>query len=155
MNDLKRYLLGIICAVLICGIFHALTKKSAFSMIIKLATGIFLLITVVAPFKGFDFHSIDIIPDVRLEADSVTHQAQSQAQSTFAGIIKDRTCAYILDKAEKLGLAIDVEVMLNDAAMPVPEQVTIKGNVSPYDKAKLMKIIADDLGVPEDAQLWI
>jgi hypothetical protein len=38
--------------------------------------------------------------------------------------------------------------------MPVPEYVRISGNVAPYAKQQLINIIARELGVAEENQIW-
>ena len=59
-------------------------------------------------------------------------------------IIKSRCETYILDKAAGLGAEITVCVTLTDAAYPVPKKVTVTGQVAPYAKARLQKILGDN-----------
>ena len=70
-------------------------------------------------------------------------------------IITDETRAYIMDKARSYGAEIQVEITLSRANPPVPEGCTIWGQISPYVKQQLKKILITDLGIPEENHLWI
>ena len=59
-----------------------------------------------------------------------------------------------MDKAAALGIRVSVEVILADGDLPVPEQVLIKGAVSPYAKQKLTRMLSEDLGIAEEDQTW-
>ena len=66
-------------------------------------------------------------------------------------IIKQRTQAYILDKAQALNTVLEVEVTLSDDDIPVPLKVRLKGKISPYAKGRLQATIAEDLGIEKVA----
>ena len=81
-------------------------------------------------------------------------EGEQQTKTALARLIKQRTCAYILDKAQALNVALEVEVTLSDDDIPVPEAVRLKGKVSPYAKGRLQTIIAEDLGIEKERQTW-
>jgi cell division protease FtsH len=69
-------------------------------------------------------------------------------------IIKTKTQAYVLDKADSLGLDLEVEITVDNSELPVPVSVVLTGAAAPYAKARLSNIIANDLAVPKEAQIW-
>ena len=157
MSNIKGYLLSIIAAAIICAITNALLhKKSAYAALAKLITGVFLTVTIVAPWKDFRFDFItEYTEDVSNAAAAAANVGTESAQQAIGEIIKSKTEAYILDKAVSMGLNIEVEVTLDSSDPPLPQRVTIKGAVSPYAKEKLTKCIAENLAIPEEEQLWI
>ena len=92
--------------------------------------------------------------DVSVSADSAVASGEKDAQDALQAIIKSKTEAYILDKAKSFGAELSVEVRVDGSELPVPCTVLIKGSISPYGKKQLSSIIADELGVALEDQLW-
>ena len=67
-------------------------------------------------------------------------------------LIAERTGAYILEEAARLGMQIQVRVETapGDDGMPVPVRVEITGAYS----AQLSEWIARELGIPGEEQVW-
>ena len=96
----------------------------------------------------------DLVADWTIDAGTAVAAGKEMASEQVNAIITDRVSAYILDKAELLGVRLRVNVILTDANPPVPEQVHLSGNISPYAKTQLMQYISEQLGIPEEAQRW-
>lgn len=128
-------------------------KQGSNASVIRVLTGIFLAVCVVSPVMQISFDPItDFFKDVRTEADSLTEQAAADLNSEKETIIKQTLEAYILDKAESLGLTLRVSLELNEEM--APEYVSLSGNASPYGKRQLQTYISDTLGIPKEAQMW-
>ena len=84
-----------------------------------------------------------------------TNRGQTIAAESQKEIIARKVAAYILDKAQALETELDVKVTVADGEIPVPESVRLTGMISPYARAQLQKIIAQDLGIPKEHQIWI
>lgn len=156
MDSIRQYLLSVAAAAIICGIAIGLSgKKSAYSTIVKMLTGLILAVTVIAPLanmKLMDFS--DYIDGLSIEADDAVLEGEIMAREATASIIKSNIEAYILDKAASMDLNIEVEVTLSSTSPPGPSAVLITGAVSPYSKEVLMQYIATDLGIPKENQAW-
>jgi hypothetical protein len=72
----------------------------------------------------------------------------------MAEIIKHRTAAYILQRAQELHVHLDIEVVLSADDIPVPEKVFLSGTVAPFAKKQLQQIIEQDLGIAKECQIW-
>jgi hypothetical protein len=68
--------------------------------------------------------------------------------------ISDSLEAYLLDKAQEMGMELQVNVILSDDPYPIPEKVSISGDTSPYGKKRMSQIIETELGVMEENQIW-
>lgn len=156
MEGIRQYILTVICASVLIAIITAfLGEKKHLSGIMKLITGVFIIFTVVAPVISIEIRDFqDFYKDISEDAQAVVRQGELMTQQSSQEIIKQQLEAYILDKASSMNLDIDIDLTLEDAAIAKPKQITINGNVSPYSKKMLQTFFVDEIGIPEEMQLW-
>lgn len=156
MDFLKQYILSISAAAIICGIITNLVeKKSTNAAIVKLICGLFISITIIAPWTQIHFSDFSTyLGSLKIDATNAVANGSKIASESTAAIIKERVEAYILDKAASLNLDITVGVELSKDAPQIPYSVIISGSVSPYKKNALQSIITENLGIPEENQVW-
>ena len=142
---------------MLCGIATTLLgEKGVMGVAVKLMAGIYMTLSIVAPWGQLRLGEISQLKDqFTAEGERVTLSGQNAARDAMAESIIESTRTYILDKAETLGAQLSVEVMLDDSPIPVPCGVRIRGNISPYNREKLSSIIETDLGIPTEAQTWM
>lgn len=157
MTSLKEYLLSVIVVSVFCALINSLIKeKGAASHLLKLMSGILIMIVVLKPlisFKMNDIHSY--IESFSVDASFHVQQGEKTSQESYAAIIKEQTQAYILDKATSLDVDIAVDVILDTNAPYTPVTVYLRGSVSPYAKKQLSDYIAEKLAIGKEAQIWI
>lgn len=156
MEGIKEYLLSVFCAAIICAIVMRLMgEKGTHAVITKLIAGLFLAFTVVYPMAKIDLRDFSDWTASYSDAASQAAAAGERAtKESIAASIKLRTEAYILDKATALNTSLKVEVTLSEDDIPCPKAVRLHGSVSPYAKAQLQTIIAQDLGIAKEYQTW-
>jgi len=156
MESVREYLLSITVVALCCGVLSAvLGKKGLTGSTAKFLCGIVMLLAVVGPLLNLRIGDLQgTIKGLSQEADAVTAVGRENALKEYVGIIKERTAAYILDKAESLGAELTVEVTLSDDEPMVPCAVKLSGAISPYAKKVLSDTIAKDLGIQVEEQIW-
>ena len=113
---MKEYILSVVAAAVVCSIARGLlSTKTANGRIVGLLTGIFMTVTAVAPLANITFTGVaDYINGLSYDADRYVSEGKLLAEIQTADIIKSQTEAYILDKADRIGLQITVEVELDD-----------------------------------------
>ena len=153
MELIKEYLLSITAAALICGVISSLTSKNAsISKLMQLLCGLFLAITVIRPVVEVQLDNIDSFTELLVvDGEIAASTGKEMAAEEMKRIIKEKTEAYILDKAKSLGAEIEVEVTLEDF---VPTGAIITGSVSPFARSSLITSISQDLGIPPEGQIW-
>lgn len=156
MDAIREYILCVTGAAVICGAVKALVgRKGTAASLIHLICGLFLVVTAVSPLVKLEIGDLqDYLSGFELETDQIVAQGEMDAQLAMKDIIKEQTQAYILDKAGSLEVEIEVTVTLSDSDPPIPCAVFIAGDVSPYAKARLSRIMEEDLGIPGEAQQW-
>lgn len=157
MDAVRGYLLSITSAALCCGVLSGiLGKRGVYGSTVKFLCGVVMLISVVGPLLNVKLDSfVEYFDNLSAEASAVVSIGDEAALKQNADIIKERTAAYILDKANSLGAELTVEVTLSDTAPRVPCAVRLRGTITPYAKKVLSELIARDLGIKTEEQTWI
>ena len=154
---MKGYILSIVITAMICAAANILLPpRSSAGQIIKLLSGVMLLLTVISPLTSISFQNIsDYLQGISTDTDSFVAEGQIVAQEEINKIIKGKTEAYILDKANQMGLQIAVEVALDEDNYSIPSFVKVTGALSPYSKEILSGYIENTLGIAKEKQVWI
>ena len=150
-------MLSITTAAIICGVVIGLLSKSKSLPVIKVLCGLFLTLTALQPITDIDLDLVISEFDLHhlTSGKSVVSQGEKIADESLTQIITAETEAYILDKAEELGAALQVKVFLREETPPVPDSAIIKGTVSPFVKENLMDMMESDLGITKEKQRWV
>lgn len=156
MEDVRQYLLSVISAAIICAIAIRISaQKGMITSMVKLLAGLIMSITVISPLVKLRIDDIsDYFGALEMEAGSYIDEGQESAAIERSAIITERIESYILDKATSLGMSIEVNVVLSDVDNQTPSYIYLCGEVSPYDKKQMQQFIENDLGIPEENQLW-
>ncbi len=156
MEGVSAYLLSVSGAAILCAIANRFWGKKSTGTIGKMITSLFMVLTVLHPLAdmNIDFWN-DMSFGIEQDAADAVQQGRQETQNAMAEIIKEKTAAYILKKAQSLGAEISVEVAVTDEAIPMPERILIRGNAAPYARQQLQVLIAQDLGISKENQIWI
>lgn len=157
MDQVRSYILSVITAAMICAVIMKLTAgKGIQSQGIKLTATLFLAFSVLRPIVETNIGDItSIVPNIQADGAFAAAEGEDIARTALREGIKERSEAYILDKAMGLGAVVVPTVTVSNGDIPVPESVRIEGEVSPYVKTKLSIILENGLGIPKEAQTWI
>lgn len=154
MEELRQYVFSVIAAALICGVIVRLSHNGGNCEIVKLLCGVFMTIVLILPLSGKRMNRwADALPEIEWQAEAIVSDGVSAAGRIEAEIIKQRTEAYILDRAAALDADIVVTVSLDQEE--IPNHVRITGSVSPLNRSRLTSVIASELGIPREQQEWI
>lgn len=156
MDGVSSYILQLVASAIICGGLQALFGKGGgISSLIRTICGIYMAFVLLSPLKNVDFSIYtDYFYNFSEQAQAVVDSGEEMAANALRQSIKEKTEAYILEKAISLGADVSVEVTLSADTLPKPSQITVKGAVSPYVKRVLSQYMEQQLGIPEEAQYW-
>ena len=151
---MEQWVLGITCASLVMVVSGALVQGSGGKRVCKLVGSLLLLMVTVGPVLGLNEEDWEKL----LELDSNIMEEAEQALSEqnnfmYESIIAQETEAYILDKAEALGVQCQVEVVVQwEDELPKPWRVELKGTWSQAQKDSLSRVLQEELGIPVQRQ---
>lgn len=155
MDAVRSYIYSIASAAIICAILVVLSGKSnILSPTMKLMTSVVMTAVIIAPIN--DFQKIPLnsfLEQLNRDAQTFAADGLENSRVSIESRIISSTEAYILEKAAMYDLNIRVTVGLDEQKM-TPAFVEIRGNVSPSAKRELQNIIAENLGIPPEAQTW-
>lgn len=154
MDGLRDYLLSVTAAAILCSLIkNLLPGKTAATQLIHVLCGVFLAFSLISPVLQLDPEQL-FLSDGSFAADAqaAASMGEKEAADALCAVIKERTEAYILDKATGMDVSVEVEITLQDL---IPSGVILRGAVSPYVRSTLSEWITQQLGIPKEAQEWI
>lgn len=156
MSTVRMYILSIIAVSFLCGIVNGLIENKQIHQIMKLLAGLFLLYTIISPVMQIDFSSLSLLTeDTIYQGKQIAQYEKISAMEKVSDIIKSKTEAYILDKANEYGAELEVTVMLSQDDSMVPESVELAGRISANARCRLEEEITNELGISKENQRWI
>lgn len=157
MESIRQYLITLVSASMLCSIAISFTgSKGVNSKVTKLIAGLFVTICVISPVIRFEFDDISsYFTSLYCDAEHYSSLGQEQYTVSTAAIIKSKLETYILDKAAGMNAVITVQMTMSQDNPFVPEAVQLSGSVAPYTKQRMEQIIANELGIPKEKQMWI
>lgn len=156
MSALGQYVYTVIIGALLISILLSfISDKGAISSSIKIVAGVFIAFIVISPVAKIRLNNMDIdLSFLENDASLIIAAARNETKENISKVISERIDAYILDRASSMGAKVTTEITFQHDDEYHPESITISGAVSPYVKNRLSTIIADDLGIPEERQIW-
>ena len=154
MDAIRRYVITLTAAAMLCALVKAITAgRKGQEKILSLVCGIFLLATALGPLGLLRLPDLsDPTAQVQAEAGRMASQAEDETKRQMAAIISEEAASYILDKADALGLQLEVQVELDAELLPCG--VRLQGAASPYARSQLSGQIETELGIPKERQVW-
>lgn len=120
----------------------------------KMLCGLFVTVVAIAPLRSFDPGGLTApLKDYTAMAQSAAEMGMTQAHDAIMQSISQQARAYILDKAEAMGVELDVHVEVDTDTL-YPVFATLTGRVSPREKEVIAGILEDDLLIERSAQQW-
>ena len=156
MNTIGTYILSVIGAAIICAICkRLLSDNTPTASLSKLLTSLFLLYCVISPIRNIRLHDPSFnFGNLQQQAQQAADAGTIHAQNALRNSITARVQTYIEEQGKSLGTNLQVKVTLSDDPVPIPVAVHLYGDVSPYAKAQLQRIIASNIGIQKENQIW-
>lgn len=149
MEKMEEWILSAACCGILMALIHSLLPKGTWSRLGQLAGGILMILTVVGPLVTLDMDQVmgqlELLA-ARQEEESET--LNEEAWSITEELINEEYEAYILERAQELGILCQVEIECRetDAGIPIPGQVIVTGDLQDDAKTVLSQLIADEFG---------
>ena len=157
MEVVRAWLLSLIAVSLLCASAGALMPKGAVRQVGRLVCGLVMLAAILSPVAR-----LDAAEGRRWLAGYFASVEQRRAgleetvNNQMKHIIEGEYAAYIVDKAAELGLTCTVQVECQRSAegLYLPVRTEVTGTLTEDIRIQLVRTIAEDLGVPERAQVY-
>lgn len=156
MTTISSYILRVIAACLICGIVNSISMNGFLQKRVKVLCSIFLSIVILTPLLHLNFPDMDTITDdFRENALQAAEEGDRLRKESEREIIIRESEAYILNKANALGIQVSIEITLSADDPPLLDTITFTGDISTAEQIMLSLAAERDLGIPKERQKWI
>lgn len=143
-------------AAVVCAAAMALCPEGKVRRVLKLVCGAVMAAALLSPVVELDFDAYsEALARYGEEARRTAEGAQEEARELSRAVIETECAAYILDKAEALGLGqceASVRAEWSAEGFWVPQECTIS-RAGGFDRA-LSAAVEADLGIPAERQNW-
>ena len=158
MGAVRSWLLAVIAVSLLCAVAEALMPSGAVKRVGRLVCGLVLVGAILSPAARLDVDGgrrwlERYLFSVQAREAELEHEVNGQMKI----IIEQEYAAYILDKAAQLGLdcTVRVECGLSEEGLYLPVRTEVAGLSTAGSQRELIRIIKEDLGVPEERQFYV
>lgn len=148
-------MMSLVCASILSALVLSIGgDKGAGGSMRKMLCGLFVTVAAIAPLRSFDPGDFpDPLQDYTAMAQSAADMGMTQARDAILQSISLQAGAYILDKAEAMGVELDVHVEVDPDTL-YPVFATMTGRVSPHEKEVIAGMLEEDLLIERSAQRW-
>lgn len=155
MKIWTNWMLSVTASALLLGFLSQMDDGKQ-KKLLQFVGNLLVLLTVIAPLAKLDPDWIaQSISKLQIQSEEIRTGVAVTNRDLQARIIKEKSEAYILDKAGELGVTITPDISLrDDAGYPYPYRIVVEGTITEKEKRMLSKILAEDLGIPEQRQEW-
>lgn len=158
MGFVRSWLLGVTAAALVLALAEALAPEGSVKRVCRLAGGMALLLAAAGPVLGvLDGSALtQAVEDWRGRSQRWEQELEEQNEQFYLAIIEEETAAYVMDKTKEFGFECAVEVTCgyDENGVPCPWEVAARGEWTPERRARLERLLEEELGVPAQRQRY-
>jgi len=155
---IRIWVLGLTGAAFLAAIAMTLTPKGRPRSVVGLVAGLVTVVALIAPILEFDYAAFaQNVSGFEVSLEARTEEWELQQERLTSLIIRERSEAYILDKAESLGLVgLDIEVATarSPDGWHYPYRVWVSGTYTSSQQRALSEFLAGTFGIPAERQYW-
>jgi hypothetical protein len=157
MENVRDYMMSVLSVAIICSILVKMPWMGGTAgRMVKLCGGLILLFAILQPVANVKIRNPLLwLENIQAEAGDAIASGEMQTGTALYECIKKQAEAYILDKAETLGVALEVEIIMSEGTLPIPIGARLQGDISPYAKLRITSMIETELGISGDTLEWI
>ncbi len=155
MSGIMRQLCGL---SFFCGIALGLMPEGGVKKAASIACTVVLIMTILIPLSKLELTEYSVeLAKYREMGNELTDKGTEIRDSMSRTVIQQECEAYIMDKAETLGIEIaevKVTAFWSGEGVWVPESVKIQSGCSEAERKRLSDVIFAGLGIPAENQEW-
>ena len=152
IETVRTWLTAVAAVTLLLSVVQQLVPPGSLREAASFAGGLILLTVLLQPLAALRGADLDLnFQDCRQAVEQQQTELEDRRQAELAALIESATAAYISDKADSMGLALEARVTAEAAdGVPVPVRVTLTGEKS----GELSRWLETELGIPAERQVW-
>lgn len=157
MEAVRQWLLGVTCTAMVLALTQALAPEGGVKKVCRLAGGLALLLAAASPLLTLEDGAVSrALEEYRAAVRDCGDGLAEKADQFYETIIAEETAAYIVDKAEEIGVSCQAEVTFayDEDGVPYPWEITARGEWTREQRGRLSALLERELGVPVQRQYY-
>lgn len=155
MEGIREYILSVISTVFVCGLLQMCSPEGTIGAVVRFLSGLVITVCVISPLIQDRMINWDLSYEALMQDSQwAVSEGQELADEAYCEHIQEASTAYILDKAEALGVQINVKIELEETFPYEIESVHLEGTAAPYARQSILGYITTDFGISEEKILW-
>ena len=157
MGLVRQWLIGLTWTARGVALAQALAPEGSVKKVCKLAGGLALLLAAVSPLFSLEDGAVTrVLEEYRAAMGQCEDSLAERTGQFYQSIIEEETAAYIVDKAEELGIICQAEVTLayDEDGTPYPWEIAAWGEWTQEGQSRLSALLEQELGVPASRQYY-
>jgi len=153
MRAAGEWFTSIVVVTALLGTARQFLPEGALRQMGSFTGGLILILAILGPLPEVDLSRIGTdLESYSRAIQERTEEIAAAGEQELAGLIEERTAAYISEQAQRMGLEVSVRVRTRPDrdGVPVPVEVELAGERS----EALSAWIETELGIPEERQAW-
>ncbi len=153
IGAVRAWLTSVVAVTLFLAVAQAVIPEGGIRKIAGFTGGLVLLAALLQPVLQMDLCSLRLdFDDYAAEIGERQAELSAEGQTALTALIAERTEAYISDKAAGLGLDVTVRVRTEpgEDGTPIPAAAEVSGPRS----EELAAYMEQELGIPQERQVW-
>lgn len=152
-----KYLLAVAAAGMLVSLVQPLLPEGAPRRVGSFVGSLVVILAVLSPLKAVDPADMaEAIARIRTEAREAVTGVEVGSREILAAIIKEDCETYIWDKAQEMGLELEVVVTVDEGAgYPYPTGAVLTGAATAAQQEALGRWIEETLGIAREEQEWM
>lgn len=153
---MKAYLIRLTAAAILGAVLRKMAPEGRAGRATRLGAGLLILLTALGPLGSMNpARAAESLAEQGYVGGYSELAVQDTANELLQELIITSVETYILDKAHALGgeVTAEVETVVQNGC-PIPWRVTIRGQVPEQAREQLVGLLRDELGIPEERQIW-
>lgn len=153
IGAVREWITGLVVVTMLLSVAQTLIPEGTIRKTASFTGGLILLAALLQPVLKTDLGRLRLdMGDYEQAIGERQAELSSAGKEALAELIETRTAAYISDKADALGLSVEVrvETKTGEDGVPVPVSVRLKGRRF----EELASYIEGELGIPRERQVW-
>lgn len=158
MEWIRTWILSVTVSAMLIAVAEGLMPSGPVKKVARLLGGLVLMLGMLQPIMRLDvdtlFEQANALSEITVENRQSLEEGSDEMMKS---IIEAELCAYVLDKAQDLGIHCTVSISCRAAENRafLPHSAEIRGQLTAAQQAKLARLLQEDLEIPREQQTYV
>ncbi|MEG1999965.1 MAG: hypothetical protein RR053_01030 [Evtepia sp.] len=146
MEVMRDWMIAVTVAAMIIAVADSITPSGSIKKVGRFIGGLVLMLGILQPVMRLDYDTLYCMAN-DVECIPAWSETAGDQSELLERLIKEEVSAYVLDKAEEMGVRCSVTVCCTQGEVPYPSEVILKGEMTVAQRKDLTEVLEHELNV--------